>query len=107
MPAQSAGRLRPLVYKMGEHGCETLTPDYAFTTPIFPVQARKPMGAGDGFMGGLMAGLAQGHTLPNAMARGAATAAIIVAGIGCAPASPDQAMLETFLTRNPHAHRPL
>lgn len=95
------------VYKMGERGAVTITPDYTFTTPIFAVQALKPMGAGDGFMGGLMAGLAQGHTLPNAVARGAATAAIIVAGVGCAPASPDTAMLETFMTRNTHAHRPV
>jgi 5-dehydro-2-deoxygluconokinase len=95
------------VYKMGERGAVTITPDYEFTTPIFPVQALKPMGAGDGFMGGLMAGLAQGHTLPNAVARGAATAAIIVAGVGCAPASPDTAQLDAFIARNTHAHRPL
>ena len=95
------------VYKMGERGAVTITPDYEFTTPIFPVQALKPMGAGDGFMGGLMAGLAQGHTLPNAVARGAATAAIIVAGVGCAPASPDTAQLDAFIARNTHAYRPL
>jgi 5-dehydro-2-deoxygluconokinase len=95
------------VYKMGERGAVTITPDYEFATPIFPVQALKPMGAGDGFMGGLMAGLAQGHTLPNAVARGAATAAIIVAGIGCAPASPDTAQLDAFIARNAHAHRPV
>jgi 5-dehydro-2-deoxygluconokinase len=95
------------VYKMGEHGCVTITQDSAFETPIYPVQARKPMGAGDGFMGGLMAGLAHGDTLPDAVARGAATAAIIVAGVGCAPASPHTAMLETFMAGNTHAHRPL
>jgi len=95
------------VYKMGANGCITITPDDSFTTPIYPVQTLKPMGAGDGFMGGLLAGLAQGHILPDAVARGAATAAIIVAGVGCAPASPDIAMLETFLARNTHAHRPV
>jgi 5-dehydro-2-deoxygluconokinase len=95
------------VYKMGDKGCVTITPEGQFMTPIYPVQAQKPMGAGDGFMGGLMAGLAQGHALPDAVARGAATAAIIVAGVGCAPASPDTAMLETFLIRNSHAHTTL
>jgi 5-dehydro-2-deoxygluconokinase len=95
------------VYKMGEHGSVTITPDGEFVTPIYAVQALKPMGAGDGFMGGLMAGLAQGRDLPDAVARGAATAAIIVAGVGCAPASPDKAMLETFMTGNTHAHRPV
>ena len=85
------------VYKMGAEGSVTFTPDFSFQTPIFPVTARKPMGAGDGFMGGLLAGLAQGHSLEAAVRRGAATAAIIVAGIGCAPASPDRAAVDTFI----------
>jgi 5-dehydro-2-deoxygluconokinase len=87
------------VYKRGPEGSTTFTADRKFDTPIFPVQALKPMGAGDGFLGGLLAGLAQGHSLETAVQRGAATAAIIVAGIGCAPASPDTATLNAFLHR--------
>ncbi|MGV8985991.1 MAG: 5-dehydro-2-deoxygluconokinase [Cypionkella sp.] len=87
------------VYKRGALGAVTYTPDYSFDTGIFNVTALKPMGAGDGFMGGLLAGLGCGHTLPNAVRRGAATAAIIVAGVGCAPASPDQAALDAFIAR--------
>ncbi len=87
------------VYKRGAEGAETFTPDYHFVTGIFPVVAQKPMGAGDGFMGGLLAGLAQGHPLDRAVQRGAATAAMIVAGIGCAPASPDTAALDAFMAR--------
>lgn len=89
-----------VVYKKGPEGSVTLTRDAAFETPIFPVTALKPMGAGDGFMGGLMAGLAQGHSLEDAVSRGAATAAIIVAGVGCAPASPDTAALDAFLSQH-------
>jgi 5-dehydro-2-deoxygluconokinase len=85
------------VYKRGHHGATTFSRDGRFDTPIFPVTAQKPMGAGDGFMGGLMAGLAQGHNLATSVRRGAATAAIIVAGIGCAPASPDSAALDAFI----------
>lgn len=87
------------VYKQGEAGAVTFTPDFNFTTGIFPVKAQKPMGAGDGFMGGLLAGLARGATLEAAVARGAATAAMIVAGIGCAPASPDAPALAAFMAR--------
>ena len=87
------------VYKQGAEGSQTFTPDYRFASPAFAVEAKKPMGAGDGFMGGFLAGLAQGATLEGAVRRGAATAAIIVSGIGCAPASPDLATLETFLER--------
>ena len=86
-----------VVYKRGAKGSVTFTQDYSFASGIFPVTALKPMGAGDGFMGGLMAGLAQGHTLEAAVARGAATAAIVVAGFGCAPASPTTADLNSFL----------
>ncbi len=85
------------VYKRGSLGAVTFTPDTSFETGIFPVNALKPMGAGDGFMGGLLAGLVAGHPLETAVQRGAATAAIIVAGIGCAPASPDVPTLDQFI----------
>jgi 5-dehydro-2-deoxygluconokinase len=88
------------VYKRGSLGSVTFTPDGSFETGIFPVTALKPMGAGDGFMGGLLAGLAAGHPLETAVCRGAATAAIIVAGIGCAPASPDLTTLDQFIARH-------
>lgn len=88
------------IYKQGAGGSLTFTPDFQFSTPIFPVQARKPMGAGDGFMGGLLAGLAQGCSLEQAVRRGSATAAVIVAGIGCAPASPTTAELDHFMAQS-------
>ncbi|MGC8468519.1 MAG: 5-dehydro-2-deoxygluconokinase [Acetobacteraceae bacterium] len=87
------------VYKRGAEGSTTFTTDGSFATPVFPVKALKPTGAGDGFLGGLVAGLAQGEELPSAVRRGAATAALIVAGVGCAPASPDRATVERFLAR--------
>ncbi len=107
--AQDAPRL--VIYKRGAEGSVTFTPDFSFQTGIYPVRALKPMGAGDGFMGGLLAGLAQGRTLERAVLRGAATAAMIVAGVGCAPASPDRAALDDFMTlhapgRTADAHRP-
>ncbi len=87
------------VYKRGHLGSVTYLRDGQFETGIFRVDALKPMGAGDGFMGGLLAGLAQGHGIEAAVRRGAATAAMIVAGIGCAPASPDTADLDAFIRR--------
>jgi 5-dehydro-2-deoxygluconokinase len=87
------------VYKRGADGAITFTPEVSFASRIFPVAALKPMGAGDGFMGGLLAGLAQGHPLEASVRRGAATAAMIVSGIGCAPASPNSAELDSFIAR--------
>jgi 5-dehydro-2-deoxygluconokinase len=85
------------IYKRGALGSITHTPDFSFETGIFKVTALKPMGAGDGFMGGLLAGLGRGASLETAVRRGAATAALIVAGIGCAPASPDTDRLDQFI----------
>ncbi len=87
------------VYKRGAEGSTAFTASGQVGTPIFPVKAQKPMGAGDGFMGGLLAALARGDPLDLALRCGAATAAIIVAGIGCAPASPDLATLDSFMAK--------
>ncbi len=97
--AQALARTGALftIYKRGAEGAITFAGDTSFATAAFAVTALKPMGAGDGFMGGLLAGLAQGHALDAAVRRGAATAALIVAGIGCAPASPDRATLDQFI----------
>lgn len=97
-----------VTYKMGALGSATFAAGARIDTPIYPVTALKPMGAGDGFMGGLMAGLAHGSDLAYALHRGAAMAAMIVAGIGCAPASPTGPELDQFLSaRGPHAPSPV
>ncbi len=90
-----------VIYKMGENGAVTITPDSEFRTGIFPVTALKPTGAGDSFMGGLIAGLANGHDLRDAVLRGSACAAMVVGRVGCAPAMPDTAELDEFLTAHP------
>ncbi|MEC5289508.1 MULTISPECIES: 5-dehydro-2-deoxygluconokinase [unclassified Aurantimonas] len=90
-----------VVYKMGEHGAITITPDEEFRTGIYPVTALKPTGAGDAFMGGFVASLAQGHELRDCVLRGSASAAIVVSRVGCAPAMPTTAELEAFLAGHP------
>jgi 5-dehydro-2-deoxygluconokinase len=90
---------RVVVYKMGSKGCTTFTKGNRFDTPIFRVVALKPTGAGDGFMGGFLSGLAAGATLPEAVRRGAATAAIVVTRVGCAPAMPDAADVQSFMQK--------
>ena len=87
------------IYKRGAEGSTTFAAQAEFETRVFPVKAQKPMGAGDGFMGGLLAARAKGLLLPEAVRRGSATAAMIVAGVGCAPASPDLAALDRFMAK--------
>ena len=90
-----------VVYKMGQHGAVTYTANDEIPTGIFPAKAVKPTGAGDSFMAGFMAALSEGRDMKTAILRGSACASIVVSKPGCAPAMPDTAELNTFLTDHP------
>lgn len=85
------------VYKMGERGSVTYS-EGSFETPVFPVKALKPTGAGDAFMGAFCTSLATGHHLVEAVRRGSAAAAIVVTKVGCAPANPTIQELDDFIS---------
>ncbi|MES0812280.1 5-dehydro-2-deoxygluconokinase [Roseibium sp. SCPC15] len=91
---------KTIIYKMGEKGSIVYSKDETFETGIFPVTAIKPMGAGDAFMASLMASMATGHSLRDAVLRGSAAAAMVVSRFGCAPAMPTSAELDTFVSQN-------
>lgn len=90
-----------VVYKMGPEGAITFANGTELRTGIYPVTALKPTGAGDSFMAGFLASLAEGRELREAVLRGSACAAIVVAKPGCAPAMPDARELDAFLARHP------
>ncbi len=94
-------RAQIIVYKMGAKGAITITREGEFQTGVFKTTALKPTGAGDSFMGGFLAGLANGHSVRDAVLRGSASAAIVVSKVGCAPAMPTTAELESFLAAQP------
>jgi 5-dehydro-2-deoxygluconokinase len=98
--AREQGRI--IVHKMGDKGCVVFANRTRFDIPIFRVKALKPTGAGDGFMGGFMAGLATGATVQDAVRRGAATAAIVVTKVGCAPAMPSAEDVHVFMQQHSH-----
>ena len=95
--SSSKRKSRVVVYKRGANGCSTFSNEGHFDTPIFPVIALKPTGAGDGFMGGFISGLVAGAPLEDAVRRGAATAAIVVTRVGCAPAMPSTNEVHAFM----------
>jgi 5-dehydro-2-deoxygluconokinase len=70
-------------------------------TGVYPVRALKPTGAGDAFLGSLLAARAAGHGVTDAVLRGSAAAAIVVGRVGCAPAMPTTAELDAFLSAHP------
>ncbi len=90
-----------VVYKMGEGGAITFAEGQEFRTGIYKVEALKPTGAGDAFMGGFIAGLAAGYGVRDAVLRGSACAAIVVSRVGCAPAMPTPEELTLFLATHP------
>ncbi len=92
---------RVVIYKMGEKGAVTLTDGQEIQTGIFPVDAIKPVGAGDSFMAGLLASIAAGASLEQAVLRGSACASIVVSNPGCAPAMPTTPELDAFLADHP------
>lgn len=85
------------VYKMGEKGAVTITPEGETRTGIFPTRPLKPTGAGDAFMAGFLAACARKAPVEEAVRRGSAAAAIVVARVGCAPAMPTPEELDTFI----------
>ena len=87
-----------VVYKMGPEGAVTFAEGEEIRTGIYPVQALKPTGAGDSFMAGFMASLADGLPMREAVLRGSACASVTVSKPGCAPAMPTAQELEQFLS---------
>lgn len=87
-----------VVYKMGEKGAITFSPEGEINTGIYRTAALKPTGAGDAFLGNFIASLARGSALEQAVLHGSAAAAIVVSRVGCAPAMPTREELERFIT---------
>jgi len=83
---------------MGEGGCDILTGDAATHIGIFRVEALKPFGSGDAFLGTITAALATGAGIEDAVTRGAAGAAIAVSRRGCATAMPNGAEIDEFMS---------
>ena len=77
-----------VVLKKGAAGSITFTGDEEVETGVFRVAVKKPFGAGDSFLGGLVAALVRGWSLGKALKWGSAAAAIVVSRRGCASAMP-------------------
>ena len=95
-----------LVLKRGARGCvafESAIPariDDGLVVPGFPVDVFNVVGAGDGFMGGLLFGWLRDLPLAEACRIGNACGALVVSRHGCAPASPTAGELAWFLERD-------
>lgn len=92
------GRTALVLVKDGGAGSEVFSASgHHFSQGVFDVAVTKPFGAGDAYLSTILAALVAGKSLEEAVQRGAASAAIVVAGNSCADAMPDAQQLEDFL----------
>ncbi|MCB8837137.1 5-dehydro-2-deoxygluconokinase [Aurantimonas sp. VKM B-3413] len=94
-----------LVCKRGAAGAVAFTGaipdslDEGESGPGFPIEVFNVLGAGDGFMSGLLKGWLDGESWPKALEYANACGAFAVSRHGCTPAYPSLAELDFFLKR--------
>ena len=94
-----------LVCKRGASGAVAFTAeipdslDDGETGPGFPIDVFNVLGAGDGFMSGLLKGWLDGEDWPTALTYANACGAFAVSRHGCTPAYPSWEELQFFLER--------
>ena len=94
-----------LVCKRGPMGAAAFTDtipntlDEGESGPGFPIEIFNVLGAGDGFMSGLLKGWLDGENWQKSLTYANACGAIAVSRHGCAPAYPSSAELDFFLAR--------
>lgn len=92
------GATQIVIIKAGELGSKVYTRDgKSFEQGIFPVEVKKPFGAGDSFAGALMFSLLNGKSLEDSVKFGSASAAINVSRKSCTEAMPTYAELIEFI----------
>ena len=94
-----------LVCKRGASGAVAFTGDVpdslddGQTGPGFPIEVFNVLGAGDGFMSGLLKGWLDGENWPTALKYANACGAFAVSRHGCAPAYPSWDEMQFFFER--------
>ncbi len=86
-----------IVMTLGAQGARYLRRDGTALIPSFKVEVVDTTGAGDAFNAGLAVALAEGRSLPDAIAFANATAALCVTRPGTAPSMPRRAEVEALL----------
>ena len=94
-----------LVCKRGPEGAVAITGDIpasldnSVTGPGFPIEVLNVLGAGDGFMAGLLKGWLDGEDWPTALKYANACGAFAVSRHGCPPVYPSWDELQNFFER--------
>ena len=87
-----------LVIKHGKEGSRAYSAaEGNWAVRPFPVSALKGFGGGDGYASSFLHALMSGKPLPEALERGSASAAMLVASHACSRDMPTEAALEAFI----------
>ncbi len=92
------------VIKHGKEGSRAYAEDGAYLVKPFPVHALKGFGGGDGYASAFLHSLMEGMSLPDALERGSASAAMLVASHACSRDMPTQEALEAFIREKKAEH---
>lgn len=85
--------------KNGLHGAEFYLPDgTSFRSIPMPARVQKSLGAGDSFMGTLLAMRLRGMSLQTAAQYAAAAASITISGRSCSDSMPDWETLNSYIS---------
>ncbi len=87
-------RQQIMVLKRGSGGCSLFAGPARLDTGIYPVEACKPYGAGDAFLGNLVINHMASRDWQQAIEAGSAAAALVVSRQGCASAMPSTGELQ-------------
>ena len=87
-----------VILKAGDKGAWYADGEQRGFCPCFPATEIDPVGAGDAFCAGLISGLLDGCSLPEAVTRGAALGAFCVSTFGDYHGLPDRSALEALTT---------
>ena len=101
----AAARLRQMgagavLMTLGAQGALLADADGVRHTPAFPVKAVDTTAAGDAFLGGFAAALAEGRSPQEAMRRGCAAGALAATRMGAQPSLPQRAEVLQLLDDN-------
>ena len=87
------------VIKHGKSGSRAYSREGCYDVKPFPVTALKGFGGGDGYASSFLHALMAGRDLPDALERGSASAAMLVASHACSKDMPTEEALEAFIEK--------
>lgn len=91
--------IKQIILTMGEKGAYYLSPNQKFRIPVFQVIMIDSTAAGDAFIGGFAAGLANGLDIQHALLYASAAGALAVTRQGAQTSLPDKNEVAEFLSR--------